>query len=149
MSSILCFGSSGAVAIWDRTLRHEGHDVERVDTLQGVQERFSGDVVDILIIDMSNADTGEALLIPQARAAWPGCKVIVATSSYAFRTSEFYRMGLWSPDQLMLRPVNLRVLTATVNFLAAQIRSEEIKRHIPPKRHDDARYTVRAYFGPT
>jgi DNA-binding response OmpR family regulator len=93
-------------------------------------EMAQGLNIDIMVVDVANPDSGEAMPIPHARAAWPQCKILAITSGYAFRSSAFYQMGLWSPDQLLLKPINLRILTATVSFLWAQVRTERIRRMI-------------------
>lgn len=139
MASILLIGEAASVSNWVDCLEGEGHRVETVSHSVSVRERFSGEEVDILIIDVLHPDHGEAMLIPQARAAWPHCKTIAITSNYSFRTSAIFEMGLWSPDQLLIKPVNLRILTATVAFLAAQRRTDDLMREIRSAQISDMR----------
>lgn len=127
MASILIVGDARSNSAWCDILRLEGHSVEVCENSIEFQSRFATDPVDIFIIEVTHADWGEAMLIPQIRAAWPNCRIVAVASSYAFRSSAVYQMGLWTPDQLLIKPVNMRVLCATISFLWAQIRSEEIR----------------------
>lgn len=127
MASILIVGDARANSLWCDILHREGHSVESCENSVNFQSRFASDPVDIFIVDVTHADWGEAMLIPQVQAAWPKCKILAISSSYAFRSSAVYQMGLWTPDQLLIKPVNPRVLCATVAFLWAQIRSAEIR----------------------
>lgn len=130
MATILIVGEDQSTRFWTDELTAAGHAVEAYGGSLDFQERFAGEAVDIFIVDIAHADWGEAMLIPQARAAWPACRTIAVASSYAFRSSAVYQMGLWSPDQLLLKPVGAKVLCATVSFLWAQIRTEQIKQHL-------------------
>lgn len=134
MASTLIIGNTATTESWSIALAREGHDVETCSGTLEFQERFSGSAVDIFIVDVTHADWGEAMLIPQARATWPDCKIIAVASNYEFRSSAVYQMGLWTPDQLLIKPLNPRVLTATVAFLWAQIRTDRIKRLIGKRR---------------
>ncbi len=128
MASILIIGDDAPIPSWVETLRDE-HQVETLTSVVDLPpgKSVTDHSVDIIIVVVSNPDTGDAMPIANARSLWPGCKVIAVTSGYTFRTSAFFRMGLWSPDQLLLKPVNLRILRATVNFLWAQVRTEQIR----------------------
>jgi len=127
MASILIVGDARTNSLWCEILQREGHTVEPCKNSVDFQSRFAAEPVDIFIVDVTHADWGEAMLIPQVQAAWPKCKILAISSSYAFRSSAVYQMGLWTPDQLLIKPVNPRVLCATVAFLWAQIRSAEIR----------------------
>ncbi len=116
MASILIVGDARANSLWCDILHREGHTVESCENSVNFQSRFASDPVDIFIVDVTHADWGEAMLIPQVQAAWPKCKILAISSSYAFRSSAVYQMGLWTPDQLLIKPVNPRVLCATVAF---------------------------------
>lgn len=141
MASILIVGDARSNSTWCEVLRLEGHAVEACENSIEFQSRFASDPVDIFIVDVTHADWGEAMLIPQIRAAWPDCRIVAIASSYAFRSSAVYQMGLWTPDQLLIKPVNLRVLCATVSFLWAQIRSAAIRSAVLEQplsaRHND------------
>ena len=137
MASVLIIGDLSVVRVWMDALASYGHTVEHSAGGLEFQERFDGDPVDIFIVEIANADWGEAMLIPQARAKWPDCKVIAVAANYGFRSSAVFQMGLWSPDQLVLKPVNLRVLTANVAFLWAQIRTTRIRRALPTMLRND------------
>ena len=128
MSKIAIIADPTLSTTWARTLRADGHDVDVIEHSFDYQELLSGDPRDIVIFDVANPNFGETMLIPQVRAAWPDCKTIAVVSSYTFRSSAIYEMGLWSPDQLLIKPVNVRLLSATVAFLWAQIRTAEIKQ---------------------
>lgn len=130
MATTLLVGDARSCGEWADILRRERHSVEICEGSLGFQERFEGPPADIFIVDVTHANWGEAMLIPQARAAWPKCRILAIASGYAFRSSAVYQMGLWTPDQLLIKPVNPRVLCATVAFMWAQIRSEEIRRLI-------------------
>lgn len=130
MASILIVGDARANAIWCDVLRLDDHTVELCENSIEFQSRFASDPVDIFIVDVTHADWGEAMLIPQIRAAWPNCKIMAIASDYAFRSSAVYQMGLWTPDQLLIKPVNPRVMCATVAFLWAQIRSARIRLQV-------------------
>lgn len=142
MASILIVGDARTNSLWREILLREGHEVESCENSIDFQSRFAADPVDIFIVDVTHADWGEAMLIPQVHAAWPKCKILAISSSYAFRSSAVYQMGLWTPDQLLIKPVNPRVLCATVAFLWAQIRSAEIRtmvteQPLSTRRSDD------------
>lgn len=130
MAAVLIVGDSRSVYGWSDALEHEGHSVETCDHSLHVHDRFQGDPVDIFICDVTHADWGEAMLIPQTRATWPECRIIAVASSFSFRSSAVFRMGLWTPDQLLIKPVNTRVLCATVSLLWAQIRTKAIREFI-------------------
>ena len=130
MASILIVGDARSNATWCEVLRLDGHSVDTCENSIEFQSRFVNDPVDIFIVDVTHADWGEAMLIPQIRAAWPNCRIVAISSNYAFRSSAVYQMGLWTPDQLLIKPVNLRVLCATVSFLWAQIRSAKIRTQV-------------------
>ncbi|MEM7057451.1 MAG: hypothetical protein AAF557_07675 [Pseudomonadota bacterium] len=127
MASILIVGDARTNSSWCEVLHREGHSVECCENAIEFQSRFASDPVDIFIVDVTHADWGEAMLVPQVRAAWPDCKIMAISSNYAFRSSAVYQMGLWTPDQLLIKPINPRVLCATVSFLWAQIRSTKIR----------------------
>ena len=127
MASVLIVGDARGHPEWCENLRLDGHSVETCENSLEFQSRFAADPVDIFIVDVMNADWGEAMLIPPIRAAWPDCRILALASSYAFRSSAVFQMGLWTPDQLLLKPVNPKVLCATVSFLWAQIRSAKIR----------------------
>lgn len=130
MSKIAVVARPGLAISWVQELRLEGHEAEAFSGPEGAADLFAHAEPEIVIIDIENPEWPESLLIPQARAAWPGCKVIAVVSSYAFRNSAVYKMGLWEPDQLLMKPLSPRLLTATVTFLWAQLRTEELKREI-------------------
>ena len=113
---------------WANELRADGHVVECYWGHDIAETLFAGESPEIVVIDIENPEWAETMLIPQCQAKWPDCKVIAVVSSYAFRTSAVYEMGLWEPDQLLLKPLTPRLLAATVTFLWAQLRSAEIKK---------------------
>ena len=119
---------------WARTLSADGHVVDTFDDPWEYQSELSGDQRDIVILDVTNPNFGETMLIPQTKAAWPDCRTIAVVSSYTFRSSAVYEMGLWTPDQLLIKPVASRLLAATVSFLWAQIRSQQIKKIVEEVR---------------
>jgi len=139
MATTLIVGESRIATGWAMALEGDGHVVETNADSFGFQERFAGEAVDVFIVDITCPDGGEAMLIPQARAIWPGCRTIAITPNYAFRSSAVYKMGLWSPDQLLIKPVGTRVLCATVAFLWAQVQTERIKKSTPLLPRLDAR----------
>ena len=130
MAEVLIVGDNTSVQQWSLVLARAGHTVETIASTMDMQDRFAGPDVDVLIVDISHADWGEAMLIPQARATWPKCRIIAVASNYAFRSSAVYQMGLWTPDQLLMKPVIPRILSATVAFLWAQIRSDKIREAV-------------------
>lgn len=130
MAAILVVGETRMNRSWAEVLERDGHSVETSENALTFQDRFAGDPVDVFIVDVTHADWGEAMLIPQARAAWPKCRIIAVASTYAFRSSAVFQMGLWTPDQLLIKPVNPRVLSATVAFLWAQLKTMQIREAI-------------------
>lgn len=127
MSNLALVANPALATSWAEILCTDGHTVDTFTNPMETQGLFSHDHFDILIIDVENPDFGETMLIPQTRSKWPDCKIVAVVSSYMFRTSAVYEMGLWSPDQLLLKPLESRLLLATVSFLWAQVRSREIK----------------------
>lgn len=140
MASILIVGESTTTTGLVSALKCDGHDLDILPHFLDFTEMTEGLSVDIMIVDIANPDSGEAMPIPHARAAWPDCKILAITSGYSFRSSAFYQMGLWSPDQLLLKPVNLRILAATVSFLWAQVRTERLRRTVTAPRNCDLIY---------
>lgn len=130
MSLIAVIADPALSVPWAQELEADGHDVECHWGPTSAETLFSGATPEIVIIDIGHPEWPESLLIPQTRAKWPDSKVIAVVSSYAFRTSAVYEMGLWKPDQLLMKPLAPRLLAATVTFLWAQLRSDEIKSQI-------------------
>ena len=121
---------------WARILSADGHTVDTFDDPWEYQNQLSNEERDIVILDVTNPNFGETMLIPQTKSAWPNCRTIAVVSSYTFRSSAIYEMGLWTPDQLLIKPVDPRLLTATVSFLWAQIRSDEIREIVREVREE-------------
>lgn len=128
MSRIAVIASLNVGAVWARELEGDGRHVEVFTGYCSAEELFSGPARDIVIVDIENPEWPESLLIPQTRAIWPDCRTIAVVSNYAFRTSAVYEMGLWQPDQVLMKPLATRILSATVNFLWAQQRTVELQR---------------------
>ena len=128
MSLIAVIAEPSLAMPWAQELQTDGHEVQCHWGPTSAETLFAGENPEIVIVDIEHPEWPESLLIPQSRAAWPACKVIAVVSSYAFRTSAVYKMGLWEPDQLLLKPLAPRLLAATVTFLWAQLRTEEIKQ---------------------
>lgn len=142
MASILIIGDGASTPNWVTALRQHDHTVETLPNAMELPAALEDwyDPIDIIIVDVANPDSGEAMPIAQAQSIWPGCKIIAVTSGYSFRGSAFYQMGLWSPDQLLLKPINLRILCATVAFLWAQIRTERLRSIITSAKNCDLIY---------
>lgn len=126
MSRIGLIADPALSSAWTSALGESEFNVEICADSIEFQEHFSDQAFEILIIDVPNPDWGEAMLIPQARAAWPDCKVVAVVPGYTFRSSAVYQMGLWTPDQVLVKPVSPRVLAATISFLSAQIKTKRI-----------------------
>lgn len=130
MATIAIIGAPMPAMQWVADLTRLGHDVVRFEDTMLFMEQFAERPLDILILDVARPDQGEALMISQARAQWPDCRVLAITSGYTFRSSAVFQMGLWKPDHLLLHPVGERMLSATVAFLWAQQRNESIRRRL-------------------
>ncbi|MEM7422191.1 MAG: hypothetical protein AAF334_00630 [Pseudomonadota bacterium] len=126
MADIAIIADKRVSAPWMDALLSLDHNVVCFEDAVAFGAEFDQSELDIMIVDVARPNQGEALLIAQARAEWPSAKVIAAVSSYKFRSSAVYKMGLWSPDYLLVHPVSARVLQATVSFLWAQIRTDRI-----------------------
>ena len=133
MSLIAIVAEPSVAEQWSAEMQGTGHEVTAYWGSSVTDELFAGKPPEIIVIDITNPDWSESLLISQSRAAWPGCKIIAVVADYAFRESAVYEMGLWEPDQLLLKPLTPRMLTATVTFLWAQLRTEEIRRLVAGK----------------
>lgn len=144
MSNLAIVANPGLASSWAEILCIDGHKVDTFTSLMETQDLFSHDHFDILIMDVENPDFGETMLIPQTRAKWPACKIVAVVSSYTFRTSAVYEMGLWSPDQLLLKPLESRLLLATVSFLWAQVRSQEIRTAMESVKRSPAGLPIEA-----
>ncbi|MEM6621184.1 MAG: hypothetical protein AAF674_03080 [Pseudomonadota bacterium] len=127
MSRIVIIADARLGHVWSSALARDGHDVVCVSDSLSFQSLFEGDSYEIVIIDIDRPDWGETMLIPQVRAAWPDSKIVAVVANYDFRNSAVYQMGLWTPDQVLLKPLAIRLLCTTVSFLWAQIRSQEIR----------------------
>jgi len=57
------------------------HDVEEVASGEGLQERFSGDPVDVVILDLGLPDSDGLTLIPIIKDKWSQCEIIVLTGN--------------------------------------------------------------------
>lgn len=128
MSSIAVIANLNVGEVWARELEGDGRRIEIFTGYRSAEELFSGPARDIVIIDIENPEWPESLLIPQTRAIWPDCRIIAVVSNYAFRKSAVYEMGLWQPDQVLMKPLATRILSATVNFLWAQQRTAELQK---------------------
>ena len=127
MSKISIIADSNLASTWAMILCAEGHVVDTYPHSLDHDDFIACEAPDIVILDVTNPDFGETMLIPHAKAAWPDCKIVAVVSNYTFRASAIYSMGLWTPDQLLIKPVDRRLLVATISFLWAQIRSKQIK----------------------
>ena len=128
MAAILIVGCEHETADWVDALREVGHLVEHCADVLSFQDRFCGTPVDVLVIDIANADHGEAMLMVQARAVWRDCRVIAIARDRSYRSSALYSMGLWSPDRLLMTPVNIDLLLESVEQLRAQARVDRMIR---------------------
>ncbi|MFK7944355.1 MAG: hypothetical protein AB8B85_15775 [Paracoccaceae bacterium] len=136
MSQIAVIAEPPLAVPWAQELQSDGHKVDCHWGASAAETLFAGETPEIVVIDIENPEWVQSLLISQSRAKWPCCKVIAVVSSYAFRSSAVYKMGLWKPDQLLLKPLTPRVLAATASFLWAQLRTEEIKQSVAGNSHD-------------
>ena len=128
MALTLIVGAERVTAPWMDALSSAGHSVEHCTDVLSFQDRFRGAPVDVLVIDIANADHGEAMLMAQARAVWPDCRVIAMPRDRSYRSSAIFGMGLWSPDRLLMQPVDAEVLVRTVEQLRMQSRVDRIMR---------------------
>lgn len=128
MSLIAVIADPSLAMPWADELRSDGHLVQCHWGPDTAEQLFGGESPEIVVIDIEHPEWSESMLIAQSQAKWPACKVIAVVSSYSFRDSAVYEMGLWEPDQLLLKPLAPRLLAATVTFLWAQMRSEEIRQ---------------------
>ena len=134
MSLIAVIADPSTAEPWALELQADGHDVECHSGPDSAERLFAGACPEIVVIDIENPEWSESMLISQTRAKWPDCKIVAVVSSYAFRNSAVFEMGLWQPDQLLLKPLAPRLLSATVTFLWAQLRSEEIRQLVHETR---------------
>lgn len=130
MSQIAVIANTIVGTEWAHMLHADGHDAETFTGYGCAAELFAGEPKNILVIDIENPDWPESLLIAQTHSIWPDCKIVAVVSSYAFRTSAVHEMGLWLPHHILMRPMASRLLCATVNFLWAKQRAEEIRRQV-------------------
>ena len=128
MATTLIVGADNVTAPWVAALQDAGHGVEHCADVLAFQERFAGDPVDVLAIDIVNADHGEAMLMAQARSVWPDCRVIALPRDRSYRSSAIFGMGLWAPDRLLMQPVSIDVLVQSVQQLDAQSRVDRLIR---------------------
>ncbi len=128
IASTLIIGADNVTAPWIEALRGAGHGVEHCADVLSFQERFSGTPVDVLAIDIANADHGEAMLMAQARSVWRDCRVIAMPRDRSYRSSAIFSMGLWAPDRLLMQPVPADVLVQSVDQLQCQARVDRLIR---------------------
>lgn len=128
MALTLIVGAERVTVPWMEALSSAGHGVEHCTDVLSFQERFGGTPADVLLIDIANADHGEAMLMVQARTVWPDCRVIALPRDRSYRSSAIFRMGLWAPDRLLMQPVDAEVLVRTVEQLRMQARVDRIVR---------------------
>ncbi|MEM7744896.1 MAG: hypothetical protein AAF409_14405 [Pseudomonadota bacterium] len=130
MSRIVIIADPQLAAPWAESLTRDGHAVLTIEGGIGVQTLFDEDPFEIVIVEIDKPDAGESMLVPQVRATWPNCKVIAVVTDFGFRRSAVFEMGLWTPDQVLIKPLAPRLLRATVSFLSAQIRSKELREFV-------------------
>ena len=134
MARILIIGSEPLTNRWTPLLRRAGHQVEFSQDTLSFQDRFSGDAVDVLIVEITNADHGEAMLMIQARTVWPGCRVVAVPRNRSYRSSALFGMGLWKPDRLLMHPVADDLLLESVQQLWIQTQAEQRIARPAPSR---------------
>lgn len=125
MTSVLIVGRECVTAEWARALRRAGYLVEKCRDTLTFQERFSGDPADVMVVDVVNADSGEAMLMAQARSVWPDCRVIAVSPDRSYQSSAIFGMGLWTPDLLLLLPVAGAQLLDGVRQVRSQAAADE------------------------
>jgi hypothetical protein len=128
MASTLIIGDYHATAPWGSALRAAGHDVEHCGHALAFQDRFTGPPPDVLIVEVTNADQGEAMLMVQAPTVWPRVRVIALPRDKSYRSSALYRMGLWAPHRMLMQPVDDALLVQCVGQLWNQSRAQGIVR---------------------
>lgn len=117
MADITILARSEACVRWFSALESEGLCPTCFADVLQFQEQFAQSKLDILIVDIENADDGAALAMSQARAKWQDCRIVAVTPNRGFQRSAVYRMGLWCPDQVLVRPFEDRILPAVVSYL--------------------------------
>lgn len=119
MFSILFVGEDTCLAqscaLW---LNAAGHAVETATNIFRARDRLCGEACDVAVIDVRSPDGGMGLLIEQARAAWPGCRVIALVPPAGFSRSKVHEMGLWTPDSVLVHPIGEAALVSAIADLA-------------------------------
>lgn len=119
MASILIVGRDHVTSEWVLALQCAGHSVELCDDALAFQDRFHGAPADVLIVEITKADHGEAMLMVQARSVWPECRVVAVPQDRSYRCSAVQRMGLWTPDLTLMQPLAGTQLAASVRQILA------------------------------
>lgn len=126
MSNVLIVGANAIITGWVNELSVSGHAVDSCTDILTFQDRFVGIPADIMIVDIRNADHGEAMLMAQARSVWPACRVIALPRDRSYRESAIFRMGLWAPDRLLMQPVTMATLRLTIDQLCVQAAAQRL-----------------------
>ena len=107
MTEILIIGDERSLTnAYALALYRDGRQVETADGVFRARDRLAGPPVDLAIIDLPSADCSAGFLIEQARAAWPGCLVMVLVPMSGTKNSKLQQMGLFTPDAVLTHPVS-------------------------------------------
>ena len=128
MAATLIIGDYHATAPWGSALRAAGHDVEHCGYALAFQDRFTGPPPDVLIVEVTNADQGEAMLMVQAPTVWPQVRVVAVPRDDSYRSSALYQMGLWAPHRMLMQPLADDLLVQCVEQLWNQARAGRVIR---------------------
>ena len=120
MGTVSIVGRDRVTSAWERALRQAGHTVEIYRDALAFQDRFSGPPPDVLVVEIVNADQGEAMLMFQARSVWNECRVMAVPQDQSYRSSAVYAMGLWHPDRVLMQPLSNDLLIGCVRQLQLQ-----------------------------
>ena len=120
MLKTLIIGRGLAVRDWAEALRASGFDVQAEPDRAALGYWIDNARFELAVIDISSAEGEEGAVIPVLREAWPGCRFIAMVTAHGFNAAGVHRMGVWCPDQVLVKPVAPALLSGTARLLAAR-----------------------------
>lgn len=153
MSRTIIVADPARSLLWSTALQTDGADIERIDPARAMADLFQLDPADIAVLEVDQPHSVTMMLIPQIKHFWPACRILAIATKHAFAGTSGQSRGagdgtgygatddLWTPHRVLIRPINARVLRATVALMRAGTDAARISCRI---RHRGAASPVRA-----
>lgn len=120
MSRTVIVAHPARSVLWRTALEHPDAEIHEIDPPRALAGLFQQDPASIVILDIEQAHSSTAMLIPQIKHIWPACQLLAVVPEGASQPTDLLHEGLWAPHQVLVRPINARVLYATVALMRAR-----------------------------